>query len=161
MKKPFLTRLSFKGRFCSEGAGKIFQFFIMPFMWTKNWPEPFFPVNVINKILIFFWIDQVIKSPHYKIWLKMQIIWVSLIVCNACKAKKLLIITWIHICTSLNKLIWSILKNEKSDILSLLFMPFTGNKSPGTKKGSDEWHYDNFTNIFWVKRTFIYFAGPV
>jgi hypothetical protein len=33
-------------------------------------------------------------------------------------------------------------------------MPFTGNKSPGAKKGSDEWHSDNINNIFWVKRTF-------
>ena len=45
-------------------------------------------------------------------------------------------------------------KNEKIDILSLVFMPFTGNKSPGAKKGSDEWQCDNFTNIFWLKRTF-------
>ena len=30
-------------------------------------------------------------------------------------------------------------KNEKIDILSLVFMPFTGNKSPVAKKGSDEW----------------------
>ena len=30
-------------------------------------------------------------------------------------------------------------KNDKIDILSLVFMPFTGNKSPGVKKGSDEW----------------------
>ena len=33
-------------------------------------------------------------------------------------------------------------KNDKIDIfdiLSLVFMPFTGNKSPGAKKGSDEW----------------------
>ena len=45
-------------------------------------------------------------------------------------------------------------KNEKIDILSLIFMPFTGNKSPGAKKGSDKWQYDNFTNIFWVKRSF-------
>ena len=39
-------------------------------------------------------------------------------------------------------------KNEKIDSLSLVFMPFTENKSPGAKKGSDEWQYDNFTNIF-------------
>ena len=78
----------------------------------------------------------------------------SLIVYNACKAMKLLIITWVHICISFNKLIWLIQKNEKIDILSLLFMPFTGNKSPGAKKGSDEWQCDNFTNIFWLKRTF-------
>ena len=133
---------------------KFFNFSKCHSCEPKIVPKLLIPVNDNNKILAILWIDLVIKSPHYKIWLKMQIIWVSLIVCNACKAKKLLIITWIHICTSLNKLIWSILKNEKSDILSLLFMPFTGNKSPGTKKGSDEWHYDNFTNIFWVKRTF-------
>ena len=30
-------------------------------------------------------------------------------------------------------------KNEKIDIFSLLFMPFTGNKIPGAKKGSDEY----------------------
>ena len=78
----------------------------------------------------------------------------SLIVYNTCKAMKLLIITWVHICISFNKLIWLIQKNYKIDILSLLFMPFTGNKSPGAKKGSDEWRCDNFTNIFWVKRTF-------
>ena len=77
----------------------------------------------------------------------------SLIVYNACKAMKLLIITWVHICISFNKLIWLIQKNEKIDILSLLFMPFTGNKSSGAKKGSDEWWCDNFTNIFWVKHT--------
>ena len=35
-------------------------------------------------------------------------------------------------------------------------MPFTGNKSPGAKQGSDEWQCDNFTNIFGVKRTFTY-----
>ena len=83
----------------------------------------------------------------------------NLIVYNACKAIKLLIITWVHICISFNKLIWLIQKNEKIDILSLLFMPFTGNKSPGAKKGSDEWWCDNFTNIFWVKRTFICFQN--
>ena len=66
-----------------------------------------------------------------------------------------MIITWLHVCINFNKLIWLIQKNEKIDILSLLFMPFTGNKSPGAKKGSDEWWWDNFTNIFWVKRTFI------
>ena len=83
---------------------------------------------------------------------------VNLIVYNACEAMKLLIITWIHTCISFNKLIWLIQKNDKIDILSLLFMPFTGNKSPGAKKGSDEWWWDNFTNIFWVKRTFTYLA---
>jgi hypothetical protein len=31
------------------------------------------------------------------------------------------------------------LKNDKIDILSLVFMPFTGNKSPSAKKGSDGW----------------------
>ena len=67
---------------------------------------------------------------------------------------KLLIITWVHICISFNKLLWFMQKNDKIDILSLVFMPFTGNKSPGAKKGSDEWQCDNFTNIFWVKRTF-------
>ena len=123
-------------------------------MWTKNWPELFFPVNVDDKKFVFLWIDQVIKSPQYKIWLELQTIWVSLTVYNACKAKKLVIITWVHICMSLNRLIWLIQKNEKIYILSLIFMPLTGNKSPGAKKGSDEWHYDNFTNIFWVKRTF-------
>ena len=84
----------------------------------------------------------------------MQILWVSLIMYNACKAMKLLIITWVHICISFNKLIWLMQKIEKIDILSLIFMPFTGNKSPGAKKGSDEWQCDNFTNIFWVKPTF-------
>ena len=79
----------------------------------------------------------------------------NLIICNACKALKLLNITWIHTCISFNRLIWLIQKNGKIDILSLLFMPFTGNKSPGAKKCSDEWWCDNFTNIFWVKRTFI------
>ena len=39
-------------------------------------------------------------------------------------------------------------ENEKIDILSLVIMPFTGNKSLGAKKGSDEWQCDNFTNIF-------------
>ena len=39
-------------------------------------------------------------------------------------------------------------KNDRIDILSLVFMPFTGNKSPGAKKGSDEWKCDNLTNIF-------------
>ena len=79
----------------------------------------------------------------------------NLIVYNACKAMKLLIITWVHICISFNKLIWLMQKNEKIDILSLIFMPFTGNKSPGAKKCSDEWWCDNFSNIFWVKRTFM------
>ena len=78
----------------------------------------------------------------------------SLIVYNACKAMKLLIITWVYICISFNTWIWLIQKNDKIDILSLIFMPFTGNKSPGAKKGSDEWQCENFTNIFWVKRTF-------
>jgi hypothetical protein len=35
-------------------------------------------------------------------------------------------------------------KNEKNNILSLPFMPFTGNKSPGAIFGS----HDHFTNIF-------------
>ena len=56
-----------------------------------------------------------------------QILWVTLTVYNGCKAMKLLIITWVHICISFNKLIWLIQKNENIDILSLLFMPFTGN----------------------------------
>ena len=30
-------------------------------------------------------------------------------------------------------------KNEKMDSFSLVFMPFTENKIPGAKKGSDEW----------------------
>ena len=88
----------------------------------------------------------------------------SLIVYNVCEAIKLLIIAWVYICISFNELTWLIQKNEKIDILSLLFMPFTGNKSPGAKKGSDEWQCDNFTNIFWVKRTFTnkhYFGQPI
>ena len=28
--------------------------------------------------------------------------------------------------------------------------------SSRAKKSSDEWHFHHFTNIFWVKRTFIY-----
>ena len=87
----------------------------------------------------------------------MQILLMNLIVYNGCKPMKLLIITWVHICISFNKLLWFMQKNDKIDILSLVFMPFTGNKSPGAKKGSDEWQCDNFTNIFWIKRTFTYF----
>ena len=42
--------------FFSEGASKIFQFLKMPFMWIQNCSS--------------LWIDPVIKSPHYEIWLK-------------------------------------------------------------------------------------------
>ena len=40
-----------KGRFFSEGAGKIFQFFKMPFIWTRD----------NNKILLVLWINPVIE----------------------------------------------------------------------------------------------------
>ena len=33
-------------------------------------PELLIPVNDNNKILVILWINLVIKSPHYKIWLK-------------------------------------------------------------------------------------------
>ena len=33
-------------------------------------PELLIPVNDNNKILVFLWIDLVIKSPHYEIWLR-------------------------------------------------------------------------------------------
>ena len=33
-------------------------------------PEILIPVNDNNNILVIFWIDLVIKSPHYEIWLK-------------------------------------------------------------------------------------------
>ena len=45
-------------------------------------------------------------------------------------------------------------KNGKINILSMPFMSFTGNKSSGAILGSHKWHFDHFTNIFWVKRTF-------
>jgi hypothetical protein len=39
-------------------------------------------------------------------------------------------------------------KNDKIKILSAPFIILNFPPSPGTKKGSDEWHFDYFTNIF-------------
>ena len=52
------------------------------------------------------------------------------------------------------RLILLIQKNEKINILSVQFIILNFPPSSGAKKGSDEWHFDHFTNIFWVKRTF-------
>ena len=83
----------FIGRFYSEGAGKIFQIVIMIFMWTKNWPELLFPVNIINEILVIFWIDLIMKFPHCEKQ-NANCILVSLCVYNNCKDNKLLVLAW-------------------------------------------------------------------
>mgnify|MGYP007045264822 CR=1 FL=1 len=44
----------------------------MTFIWTKNCPKLFFPVNVINIILVIFCIDRGRKFPYNEIQLKMQ-----------------------------------------------------------------------------------------
>ena len=81
----------------------------------------------------------------------MQILWMSLFVYTACKVKKLLIITlnskYIFEQT-FYRLILLIQKNEKINILSVPFINLNFPSSSGAKKGSDEWHFDHFTNIF-------------
>ena len=52
------------------------------------------------------------------------------------------------------RLILLIQKNEKINILSVTFINLNFPPSSGAKKGSHEWHFDHFINIFWVKRTF-------
>ena len=49
-------------------------------------------------------------------------------------------------------------KNEKINILSVPIISLNFSPSWGTKKGSDECHFDHFTNIFWVKRTLKIFS---
>ena len=46
------------------------------------------------------------------------------------------------------RLILLIQKNEKINILSVPFINLNFPPSSGAKKGSDEWHFDHFTNIF-------------
>jgi hypothetical protein len=46
------------------------------------------------------------------------------------------------------RVILLIQKNEKINILSVPFISLNFPPSPGAKKGSDEWHFDHFTNIF-------------
>ena len=76
---------------------------------------------------------------------KMQIIWVSLIVYNACKFNKLLITPK---CLAFYRIILLIQENEKINILSVPFINLNFPHSSGTKKGSNEWHFDHFINIF-------------
>ena len=45
-------------------------------------------------------------------------------------------------------------KNEKINILSVPFINLNFPPPSKPKKGSDEWHFDHFTNIFCVKHTF-------
>ena len=86
----------------------------------------------------------------------MQIIWVSLIIYNACKVKSF----WLHpkciFEQAFHRLILLIQKNEKINILSVQLINLNFPPSSGTKKGSHEWHFDHFINIFWLKRTFTY-----
>jgi hypothetical protein len=118
-------------------------------------PELLIPVNNINKILVILWIDLVIKPPHYEIWLKKGNDMVNFIVYNAYKVKKVIDYT---LNTYLNKhlfrLILIIQKNERINILSVPSNNLNFPPSSGSKKGSHEWHFDHFINIFWVKRTF-------
>ena len=97
-------------------------------MWIKNWLELLFPVNIINEILVIFWIDLIMKFPHCEKQ-NANCILVSLCVYNNCKDNKLLVLAW-------NKLIWLIQKNDKIAILSLQFMPLLGNKSSGAIFGT-------------------------
>jgi hypothetical protein len=58
------------------------------------------------------------------------------------------------------RLILLIQKNEKINILLVPFIILNFPPSPRTKKGSDEWHFDHFTIIFWVKCTFTFILEP-
>jgi len=77
-----------------------------------------------------------------------QIIWMSLIVYNACKVNQLLIIAQVIFQQDFYRLILLIQKNEKISTLSVPFINLNFPPSSGAKKGSDEWQYDHFTNIF-------------
>ena len=88
---------------------------------------------------------------------KMQIIWLSLIliVHNDTKSRNY----WLHpeyiFEQVFYRLILLIQKNEKINILSVSFINLNFPTSSRAKKGSHEWHFDHFINIFCVKRTFM------
>ena len=117
-------------------------------------PAHLIPVNDNNKILWILRIDLGLKSPHYEIWLKNANFMGEFNCLQCMQSYESIDYNMSTYLCIFNKLIWLTQNNEKIDILSLVFMPFTGNKSPGAKKGSDVWQWDNFPNIFWVKRTF-------
>ena len=52
------------------------------------------------------------------------------------------------------RLILLIQKNEKINILSVPFIILNFPPCSGAKKGSHEWHFDHFINIFWVNGAF-------
>ena len=52
------------------------------------------------------------------------------------------------------RLILLIQKNKKINILSVPLSFWISRLLQEQKKGSDEWHFDHCTIIFWVKRTF-------
>ena len=99
-------------------------------------PEILIPVNDNNNILVIFWIDLVIKSPHYEI----------------CMTKKCKLYGWVLLFTMLAKsrnywlhpiyifeqafyrLILLTQKNEKIDILSVPCINLNFSPSSGTKK---------------------------
>ena len=115
-------------------------------------------VNYNYKTLVILWIDLVIKSPHYEIWLKKCKLygWVLLFTMLA-KSRNY----WLHpkyiFEQAFYRLILLIQKNEKINILSVPFINLNFPPSSGAKKDSHEWHFGHFINIFWVKRTFTYF----
>ena len=95
----------------------------------------------------------VIKSPHYKIWLK-NANYMDEFNCLQCFQNQEIINYTLntYLNTAFYRLILIIQKNDEINILSvpfiiLNFLPFSR-----AKKG--QWHLDHFTNIFWVKRTF-------
>ena len=108
-------------------------------------PALLIPLNDNNKILAILWIDLVLKSPYYQI---KNANFIGVFNCLQClQSYEIIDYNMSKYLYQFQLLIWIMQKKEKIDILSLVFMPFTGNKSPGAKKGSDEWQCDNFTNI--------------
>ena len=83
----------------------------------------------------------------------MQMVWMSLIVYNACKIQKLLPIPFIPIISAFNRTFLMIHKNQNIDILPLLFMPFTGEKKLSHNFCFIYLEIANFTDFFWVKHT--------
>ena len=75
-------------------------------------------------------------------------VWMSLIVYNACKIQKLLPIPFIPIISAFNRTFLMIHKNQNIDILPLLFIPFTGEKKLSHNFCFIYLEIANFTDFF-------------
>ena len=78
----------------------------------------------------------------------MQIKGMSLIVYNACQIKNHEYCPKYLFEQVFYRLILLIQKNDKINILSVPIIILNFSPSSGTKKGSDDWHFDHFINIF-------------